>query len=204
MPKHRHSEYGTPQALFGIIQGGRFADLRAQSAEFVVSQPLDGIAIGGEVIGYDMAKTCEILDWIYPLLPHDKVRYTMGVGLCPEDLIDVVKVGVDMFDCVAPTRNARHGTLYCGRWQTDAKGVRFIGQEGEAASRLLIKKSRFANDARPVMDDCACETCKRHSRAYLHYLFKTKSPLYYSLACVHNVQVMQKACTLLREWVFAN
>jgi queuine tRNA-ribosyltransferase len=112
--KNRNSAYGFRQALFGIIQGGSFRDLREQSTEFILQQDLDGIAIGGEVIGFDMPKTMEIIDWIRPMLPENKVRYTMGVGLNPQDLIDVVAKGIDIFDCVAPTRNARHGTLYCG------------------------------------------------------------------------------------------
>src|SRR5580704_1224024 len=104
--KNPNSAYGFKQALFGIIQGGSFLDLREQSARFILDANLDGIAIGGEIIGFDMQKTVEVLDFICPLLPDDKTRYTMGVGLHPKDLIDVVARGVDIFDCVAPTRNA--------------------------------------------------------------------------------------------------
>ena len=99
---------------FGIIQGGSFRDLRELSAQFILAAQLDGIAIGGEVIGFDMQKTAEVIDWVRPLLPDNKVRYTMGVGLNPQDLIDVAVKGIDLFDCVAPTRNARHGALYHG------------------------------------------------------------------------------------------
>jgi queuine tRNA-ribosyltransferase len=107
--KSSTSAYGYQQGLFGIIQGGSFEDLRIQSADFVVSMDLDGIAIGGEVIGFDMLKTVEVINWVRPVLPENKLRYTMGVGLHPQDLLDVIAQGIDIFDCVAPTRNARHG-----------------------------------------------------------------------------------------------
>ena len=113
--KNPNSEYGLKQALFGIIQGGSFRDLRDISTQFIVDMDLDGIAIGGEVVGFDMPKTCEVIDWVEPQLPENKVRYTMGVGLHPQDLIDVVEKGIDIFDCVAPTRNARHGALFYGK-----------------------------------------------------------------------------------------
>src|SRR5690606_29692239 len=117
-------------------------DLREQSTEFILSQDLDGIAIGGEVIGFDMPKTCEIIDWVRPMLPDNKIRYTMGVGLNPQDLIDVVAKGIDIFDCVAPTRNARHGTLYYGQLIEKDDWLSFEN-EGQA-TRILIKKSIYA------------------------------------------------------------
>jgi len=194
--KNPNSEYGFRQALFGIIQGGSFRDLREQCAETIVALDMDGIAIGGEIIGYDMQKTAEVIDWVCPLLPENKARYTMGVGLYPQDLIDVVKGGVDIFDCVAPTRNARHGSLYHGFAVKDGDWVTFKSDIDKG--RLLIKKAIYAKDDTPILEGCDCYTCKNHSRAYLHFLFKTSQALYSNLACIHNIRVMQKTCEVMR------
>lgn len=140
------SRYGQYQAFFGIVQGAHFRDLRERSARYIVSRETDGIAIGGESIGFAMDKTIEILDWITPILPEEKPRYTMGVGLHPRDLIAVVEAGVDMFDCVAPTRNARHGSLYCGRiLPTEDEWVRWENAEGTNGT-INIEKACFALD----------------------------------------------------------
>ena len=191
------SAYGQLQALFGIIQGGSFRDLREQSTEFVLAQELDGFGIGGEVIGFDMPKTCEIIDWIRPMLPENKIRYTMGVGLHPQDLIDVVAKGIDIFDCVAPTRNARHGTLYYGHIVERDDWLAFEN-EGDQC-RILIKKSQYAKDENPILPGCDCYTCLTFSRAYLHYLFKEGLIAYFHLASIHNVHVMQAVCKKMRE-----
>jgi queuine tRNA-ribosyltransferase len=200
--KNPHSAYGFRQALFGIIQGGSFRDLREQSTEFILEQHLDGIAIGGEVIGFDMQKTGEIIDWVRPMLPEDKVRYTMGVGLNPQDLIDVVAKGIDIFDCVAPTRNARHGTLYHGDMIERDGWLTFEGEGGTC--RILIKKSLYAKDDNPIMLNCDCYTCKNFSRAYLHYLFKEGLIAYFHLASIHNIHVMQTVCARMREIILAS
>lgn len=197
--KNPYSAYGSYQALFGIIQGGRFADLREQSTEFILQQELDGIAIGGEVIGFDMEKTAEIIDWIRPRLPENKVRYTMGVGLHPQDLFDIVAKGIDIFDCVAPTRNARHGTLYEGIIVEKDGWLKF--ESDSDAARLLIKKSQYAKDEQPIMVNCTCYTCKHFTRAYLHYLFKEGLMAYFHLASIHNIHVMQEACRRMRELI---
>lgn len=191
------SAYGLRQALFGIIQGSHFRDLREASAEFVTSLDLDGIAIGGETIGYDMQKTQEILSWVQPFLPKHKTRYTMGVGLSPQDLIDVVQYGIDIFDCVAPTRNARHGSLYHGHVVEENHWLRFHSEFENA--RLQIKKSIYAKDDDPILENCTCYTCQHHSRGYLHYLFKTKSLAFSHLACIHNIHVMQDVCRKMQE-----
>lgn len=195
---HPYSAYGFKQALFGIIQGGSFRDLREQSAEFVLSLDLDGIAIGGEVIGFDMVKTAEIIDWVRPMLPDNKVRYTMGVGLNPEDLIKVVAQGIDIFDCVAPTRNARHGTLYCGDIVERDGWIAFENPESNNA-RLLIKKAQYAKDDKPIMSSCTCYTCKHFSRGYLHFLYKEKLVAYVHLASIHNIHVMHMVCERMRN-----
>lgn len=191
------SAYGFEQALFGIIQGGSFRDLREKSTAAILATPVDGIAIGGEVIGFDMQKTTEIIDWVRPLLPENKSRYTMGVGLRPQDLIDVVAKGIDLFDCVAPTRNARHGALYCGKIIEENNWLKFVGENNQG--HILIKKSIYARDIRPIMEDCFCYTCQHFSRAYLHLLFKQKAALFSHLACIHNVHVMQNVCARMRE-----
>lgn len=200
--KNPNSLYGFKQALFGIIQGGSFRDLREESTEFVLQQNLDGIAIGGEVIGFDMAKTAEIIDWVRPMLPDDKVRYTMGVGLQPQDLIDVVGKGVDIFDCVAPTRNARHGTLYHGHI-VEKDGWLAFENQGESP-RILIKKSIYAKDDQPIMPNCDCYTCSRFSRAYLHYLYKENLIAYFHLSSIHNIHVMQAVCKKMQEIILRN
>jgi len=197
--KNPHSAYGFKQALFGIIQGGSFRDLREQSTEFIVQQDLDGVAIGGEVIGYDMSKTGEIIDWIRPMLPENKIRYTMGVGLNPQDLIDVVAKGIDIFDCVAPTRNARHGTLYCGTI-IERDGWLAFENAGDPC-RILIKKSQYAKDNNPIMQNCDCYTCENFSRAYLHYLYKEGLIAYFHLASIHNIHVMQTVCIRMQQLI---
>lgn len=193
---HPDSAYGYRQALFGIIQGGSFRDLREKSAEFIINADMDGIAIGGEIIGFDMQKTAEVIEWIRPLLPENKTRYTMGVGLGPQNLIDVVKDGIDIFDCVAPTRNARHGALYHGKFIQENGWVKFEGIDN--SDRLLIKKTIYAKDETPIMENCSCTTCQQFTKAYLHFLFKQQSALYHQLACIHNIHVMQEACRIMR------
>jgi len=196
-----NSAYGLKQALFGIIQGGSFRDLRELSTEFILQQDLDGIGIGGEVIGFDMAKTCEIIDWIRPMLPDNKIRYTMGVGLHPQDLINVVAKGIDIFDCVAPTRNARHGTLYHGQIVEKEGWLTFQGDDDHC--RILIKKSIYATDDNPIMANCDCYTCRHFTRAYLHYLYKEGLIAYFHLASIHNIHVMQMVCKKMRDIILA-
>ena len=195
--KNPCSVYGKTQALFGIIQGGCFRDLREESAQFVTSLNLDGIAIGGETIGYDMEKTVEILQWLQAYLPVEKLRYTMGVGLSPQDLIEVTRWGVDIFDCVAPTRNARHGALYHGRVIKENNLLKF--ESDFENSRLQIKKSQYAKDENPILENCLCHTCQHYSRGYLHYLFKTNLLAFSHLACIHNIHLMQFVCEKIQE-----
>ncbi len=200
--KNPHSAYGHKQALFGIIQGGSFLDLREKSAEQIVNANVDGIAIGGEVIGYNMEKTLEVIDHVRPLLPENKTRYTMGVGLHPEDLIKVSERGIDIYDCVAPTRNARHGTLYCGNIVLTEDWLRFenLGENG----KISIKKSTYAKDENPIMPGCRCYTCRHFSRAYLHFLFKQQSMAYANLASIHNIHVMHEICATMRNIILQN
>ncbi len=157
-----------PQALFGIVQGGNFRDLRRESTQAILELDLPGIAFGGESIGYDKAMTMAILEWVHDLLPEGKPRYTMGVGE-PDDFFSVVERGVDMFDCVLPTRLARNGSLLTPH------------------GRMNINNARFRDDPLPPVEGCGCYTCKNFSRAYLRYLFKSQELLGYYLATVHNL-----------------
>jgi queuine tRNA-ribosyltransferase len=197
--QHPNSRYGYQQALFGIIQGGIFQDLRCESAEFIASMDTDGVAIGGETIGFDMKTTVEVIEWVRDYLPENKPRYTMGVGMSPQDLVDVVAEGIDMFDCVAPTRNARHGSLYCGELVREGNWFRFASEyENE---RIQIKKSCFAEDMSPIMEQCSCYTCRHYSRAYLHQLAKQKTNLFSALASIHNIHVMHDVCDKMRALI---
>ncbi len=197
--EYPNSKYGYNQALFGIIQGGTYPDLRQESAEFITSLDLDGVAIGGETIGFDMQTTVTVLERLEPILPKNKPRYSMGVGMSPQDLLDVVAQGVDMFDCVAPTRNARHGALYCGEIVKDGHWLRF--QSEYPNQRLQIKKSNFASDKLPIMETCNCYTCQNYSREYLHHAFKQKYNVFTALASIHNVHVLHDVCDRMRDLI---
>ncbi len=197
----RHQELcektGKKPLLFGIIQGGIFEDLRRESAEFITSLPFDGIAIGGETIGYNMPKTLEIIDWINEFLPENKPRYTMGVGLNPQDIISVVEKGIDMFDCVGPMRLARHGELYAGKTFLSGGKIKFESEF--SGGRLRLLNSGYRNDKLPVDKDCDCYTCRNFSRAYLRHLLSSKEILYYRLATIHNLRFMHRIIERLRK-----
>ena len=157
------------QALFGIIQGGVEAGLRQQSAAAIASLPFDGIAVGGLSVGESKAEMAATLDVVADALGDDpRVRYLMGVG-SPLDFFDAVERGIDLFDCVLPTRVARNGQL----WTSEGK--------------LNLRNARFQDDPRPVDPACGCETCRNHSRAYLAHLFRAEELLAYRLSSVHNV-----------------
>ncbi len=169
-PLGRGGEGGvmSSQALFGIIQGGMYKDLRKKSLEELMEIGFDGYAAGGLSVGESKEEMYEIIDFITPLMPADKPRYLMGVG----DLLDVlvaVENGFDMFDCVMPTRNARNGTLFTSR------------------GRISIKRTEFKSDPKPLDPDCNCYTCRNYSRAYLRHLFLSKEILSMRLNTIHNL-----------------
>jgi len=199
----RRSVYGKYQALFGIVQGAMHKDLRRLSAETIAGIGFDGIAIGGETVGFNMEGTIELMDWIRELLPKDKPRYAMGLGRDPDDLIRAVRAGFDMFDCIAPTRFARNGTLYVGHLTgTSPKTWEFESEFH--AGRLQIGNARWAKDHTPIMEDCDCWTCSQgFTKAYLRHLFNTKELLYYRLASIHNVRFMLRLTEQLRASVLA-
>ncbi|OQY76662.1 MAG: tRNA guanosine(34) transglycosylase Tgt, partial [Anaerolineae bacterium UTCFX5] len=156
------------QALFGIVQGGIFPDLREQSARAVTAFDTPGYAIGGLAVGEGKAAMYETVASTTPLLPHDRPRYLMGVG-DPDDLVEAVARGVDIFDCVMPTRLARHGSA--------------LTPDG----RLSVKKLEFSRDERPLQADCDCYCCQTFTRAYLRHLFKAEELLGFYLLTLHNV-----------------
>lgn len=196
----RLSKQGRYQALFGIVQGAMHRDLRIESAQFISNLGFDGIAIGGETIGYNMEGTKEVMSWIESLLPEDKPRYAMGLGSNPQDILDAVAVGFDMFDCVAPTRLARNGALYSGELKVESEGWEIESEFPK--NRLLIGNQRFSTDTGVIQQGCDCYTCQcGYTRAYLHHLFKTQELSYYRLASIHNVRFMIRLCEQIREWI---
>jgi queuine tRNA-ribosyltransferase len=156
------------QALFGIVQGGVFEDLRLKSAREIAALEFPGVAIGGVSVGEPREDRLHVLDWLDPALPEEKPRYLMGVGT-PEDLLDGVVRGIDMFDCVLPTRNARNGQLF----------TRF--------GKMSLRNARFAKDPLPPDPDCPCPTCRSTSRAYLRHLHMCGEVTGMVLATVHNL-----------------
>ena len=179
-PAPDYADNTTGQALFGIVQGGTFADLRQRSAEFIASMPFPGIAIGGLAVGEDKAQMYETTHQVTELLPADRPRYLMGVG-APEDLVEGVSQGVDMFDCVLPTRVARNGALFTK-----------IG-------RVNIANRRFAELDAPLEDDCDCYACRNFTAAYLRHLFRAKEVLGPRLASVHNLRFILRLMDGIRQ-----
>lgn len=175
------------QALFGIVQGGAFSDLRKQSAQFIAGLEFPGNAIGGLSVGETKAETNAMLDVVNSILPLDKPRYLMGVG-SPEDLINGILRGVDIFDCVRPTRLARHhaATTFTGR--------------------LNMMNAAFARDPRPMDETCGCYTCRSFSRAYIRHLIIVKEILASTLISIHNlymlIHLMEQARQLILEKKF--
>ena len=176
--KNGHGD--NPSALFGIVQGGMFEDLREVSVSGLTAIGFDGYAIGGLSVGEPKEEMIKILDHTTPLIPEDKPRYLMGVGK-PEDLVEGVRRGIDMFDCVMPTRNARNGHLFV------TNGV------------VKIRNSRYKTDTGPLDAECDCYTCKNYSRAYLHHLDKCKEILGSQLNTMHNLRFYQRIMKGLRD-----
>jgi queuine tRNA-ribosyltransferase len=170
---------GNPNALFGIVQGGIYPELRKQSAEGLIDIGFDGYAIGGLAVGEPADERNETLDHCLPHLPTDKPRYLMGVGK-PEDLIEGVRRGIDMFDCVIPTRNARTGFLYTHQ------GI------------VRIRNAKHAEDTSPIDENCGCYTCQHYSRSYLRHLDKCGEILGARLNTMHNLYYFQELMSRIR------
>ena len=176
---------GNPAALFGIVQGGMYETLRHESAQGLSRLGFDGYAIGGLSVGEPMEERNQVLDFTVPKLATDKPRYLMGVGR-PEDIVEAVRRGIDMFDCVIPTRHARTGFLYT------SNGI------------LKIRNSRYQDDVRPVDEKCQCYTCQNYSRAYLRHLDKCGEILYSRLSTIHNLYYYQQLMCEIREAIENN
>lgn len=171
--RSKKAHEGNLSALFAIVQGGMHEDLREQSALALVNTGFDGYAIGGLSVGEPKEERNKVLEVTTPLLPDDRPRYLMGVGT-PEDIVESVRRGIDMFDCVMPTRNARTGFLFTSR------GI------------LKIRNSRYKDDLRPVDEACSCYTCQNYSRSYLRHLDKCKEILSSRLNTIHNLHYYQQ------------
>ncbi|MGM8898020.1 MULTISPECIES: tRNA guanosine(34) transglycosylase Tgt [unclassified Psychrobacter] len=180
-----HNRLGSTNALFGIIQGSMYADLRKQSLEGLLEIGFDGYAIGGLSVGEPKDEMMDVLDYIPNAMPADKPRYLMGVGK-PEDIVEAVRRGVDMFDCVMPTRNARNGHYFV-TGDTDNAGV------------VRIRNSQYRNDEGPLDPECDCYTCQNFSRAYLYHLNKCKEMLGAQLATIHNLRYYQRLMQGIRD-----
>lgn len=170
----------TDQALFGIVQGGIFPDLREESAKFMTELDLPGYAIGGLAVGESKAEMHQTLDATMPFMPENKPRYLMGVG-APEDLVNAVMRGVDLFDCVLPTRLARHGSAFV------------------VGGRLNLRNAKFERDEAPISANCTCYTCQTFTRAYLRHLVKANEILAHMLISTHNIHFLITLMADLRE-----
>ncbi len=168
------------QLLFGIVQGGMYPGLRRQSAQTMIEIGFDGYAIGGLSVGEPKEQMHDMTEATVCCLPQDHARYLMGVGT-PEDLVEGVWRGVDMFDCVMPTRNARNGTLFT------------------STGKIVIKNSRYREDRLPIDERCGCYTCRNYSRAYLRHLFSCREILAYHLNTIHNLYFYVNLMKDIRE-----
>ncbi|MBZ4662504.1 MAG: tgt [Caloramator sp.] len=174
---HKNTE---KQALFGIIQGGMYRDLREESVREMIKLDFPGYAVGGLSIGEPKDIMYEVLDWTVHLLPENKPRYLMGVG-SPDALLEGVIRGVDMFDCVLPTRIARNGTVFTSK------------------GKLVVRNAEYAEDFRPLDEECDCYACKNYSRAYIRHLFKAKEILGARLTTIHNLRFLLKLMEDVRQ-----
>jgi queuine tRNA-ribosyltransferase len=189
---------GKHQSLFGIVQGGMYPDLRRESAERLVEMDFEGYAIGGLAVGEPREVTREMIARALEILPKDKPRYVMGVGY-PDEIEEYARMGVDMMDCVLPTRAARHGLLF----RAPEPGEELSAKEnGEPASRtavrMNIKRVEYAEDQRPIDPTCSCLVCRRYTRAYLRHLFVSKEPLGLALNSIHNLSFYLDTMTRVR------
>lgn len=177
-------QYRPEQTLFGIVQGAFEPELRKESARVIGNLPFPGLSIGGLSVGEPKAKMWEMLNYVTPELPRNKPRHILGVG-SPEDLVIGVGLGMDMFDCVLPTRVARHGGLFT------------------STGRVSIKTSRFRNARGPIEEGCDCYTCQHYSAAYVHHLARAEEQLYYRLGSIHNIRFMLHLASQLRASIIA-
>jgi queuine tRNA-ribosyltransferase len=180
-----HKRLNNKNALFGIVQGGMHRELRVHSAESLIEMDFNGYAIGGLSVGEPKEEMMEVLSYLPDHMPHDKPRYLMGVGT-PLDLVEGVASGVDMFDCVMPSRNARNGYLFT------SEGV------------VKIRNAKYKKDTGPLDPNCGCSTCRNYSRSYLHHLQKTNEILGSRLNTLHNLFYYQELMQSMRSAIQTN
>jgi queuine tRNA-ribosyltransferase len=188
--KHTHEElkeigFKQGQALFGIIQGGTYPELRKNSAEILVELDFPGYAVGGLSLGEPKSNTMEMVELSVSYIPERKPRYLMGVGT-PEDMVEAIERGIDMFDCVLPTRNARNASLFT------------------RSGKLIIKNSEYADDFSPIDQECNCSTCRNYSRAYLRHLFNTGEISAMRLATIHSLYFYTELMRRAREAILSD
>ena len=183
--RSKRAHEGNPNALFGIVQGGMYESLRRESLQELVDIGFDGYALGGLSVGEPKEDMLRILSHTAPLLPEHRPRYLMGVGT-PEDLVAAVAQGIDMFDCVMPTRNARNGMMFTR-----------LGD-------IKIKNAQYRLDTRPLDSGCECYTCRNFSRAYLHHLHRLGEILGARLNTLHNLHYYQQLMQEIRMAIEAN
>ncbi|MDO8451665.1 MAG: tRNA guanosine(34) transglycosylase Tgt [bacterium] len=180
------------QALYGVIQGGIYRDLREKSAKIIGFMDFDGIAIGGVSVGETKKEMSTVLDWVIPELPREKPLHLLGVGEI-DDIFTAIKRGVDTFDCVQPTRLARMGQVFTSE-KLRVKSSTFV---------VDITKSVYAHDINPIDKDCTCYTCKNFSRAYVHHLFRVRELLGYRLSTIHNIHFICALVSAIRDAIKA-
>jgi len=168
------------QTLFGIVQGGVFKELREQSAKDLISLDFKGYAIGGLSVGEPKKEMYKVLDYVVPILPEEKPRYLMGVG-SPDDIFEGVIRGIDMFDCVLPTRIARNGTVFTRK------------------GKLVVRNAAYARDFSPLDPHCNCYTCRNYTRAYIRHLINTKEILGIRLTTIHNLFFLISLMSNIRQ-----
>lgn len=179
LARHEALDTEKKQALFGVVQGGRFQDLREEAARTIGALAFDGFGIGGSFTKDDIGSA---VGWVNALLPEEKPRHLLGIGE-PRDLFEAVEVGCDLFDCIAPTRMGRHGTLHT--------------KDG----RMNIRNAQFTNDFSPIERDCTCYTCAHHTRAYLSHLFRADEMTAATLASIHNLHFILRLVEKMRETI---
>ncbi len=182
------SQFPNPdQHLFGIVQGGAYADLRTESARTIATMGFDGFAIGGS-LGKSKSDMYHVLDWTIPILPPDRPRHLLGIGEI-EDIFAAVRRGVDAFDCAAPTRIARNGTVFV---------------KGAPRHRINLRNARFRSDSQPIDPTCDCFTCRHHSRAYLRHLCRAGELSFYRLTTIHNLRFLTRLMADIRDAIAAD
>ncbi len=192
LDEHRRlaaASHGPYQALYGVIQGSVYEDLRKRSAQFICNLDTDGVAIGGVSVGETKSEMKQVLEWVTPLLPAHKPRHLLGVGEI-DDIFPLIAHGMDTFDCVQPTRLARMGRVYVGK---------FAQHE-----QLDITKKASELDVSPIDSECSCYTCTHFSRAYLYHLFHVRELLAYRLTTIHNIHFVNTLVTEIREAIKEN